>query len=311
MSTPVKRAGIVLMTYGSATTSKDVSTFLRHVYPDPSPELIAEFERRFDIVGSSPLVQITLDQAKSLQTNLDQQAGVGNYLVEAGFLHAEPFIEDAFATLSARGAQSIFGLLLSPQYSPHIMRGYDQALAAAAKRSGYGRGQAAMLGAWPTEPKFIELTSRRLTKVRAQLNQKYGHKIPVVFTTHSLPEVVVKRDPSYLDQLQATIDAIVARTGLPQREWHYGYQSAGHTPEPWLKPDLNDIIAELRQQKARAVLIVPIQFLADHLEILYDLDTAARQETEAGGVRYHRLPVANTNPLFIEALSDIVGREAL
>jgi ferrochelatase len=297
--------GIILMTYGSATTSKDVEPFLRHVYPNPDPELIAEFKRRFDIVGSSPLVQITKDQASALKTELGRRVP-GRYYVEPGFLHSEPFISDAMARLAKTPVTSVRGLLLSPQYSPHIMRGYDEALAAAAQA--HHMLDAAMLPAWPTEPKFIELTAGRLRHERAKLSQRYQAEIPVVFTTHSLPEPVVKRDPKYLDQLQSTYEAIAARAGLKPSDWHYGYQSAGHTPEEWLKPDLNDIIAELHARQVPAVLIVPIQFLADHLEILFDLDTAAREETEAGGVHYHRLPVANVHPQFIEALADIATR---
>ena len=308
MSTPTRKpTGIVLMTYGSATTSRDVSTFLHHVYPNPSQELITEFERRFDIVGKSPLVDITLMQAAALQTTLDHTAP-GRYVVEAGFLHSQPFIEDAVANLARRGAGTLQGLLLSPQYSPHIMRGYDVALEQAARQHGYSRGSYAMVGPWPAEPKFIQLLSNRLIASRANLQARHGQLPPVVFTTHSLPEAVVKRDPTYLDQLSQTIQGVVAAAGLAEGEWHAAYQSAGHTPEAWLKPDLNDVIAGLRTQDIPAVEVVPIQFLADHLETLYDLDVAAREETQSGGVHYHRLPAPNTDPMFIAALSDIVTR---
>lgn len=308
MSTPTEPTGVIIMTYGSATTSHDVESFLTHVYPNPSRELIDEFKRRFDVVGSSPLVQITIDQAKALQTLLDQRAGEKRFMVEAGMLHSAPFIDEAVGKLKSRGAKHIIGLLMSPQYSPHIMRGYDQALAAAGEQHGYEPGQVTMLGQWSTEPKFIQMLTEDLLKIRSQLEAKYKQPIPVVFTTHSLPENVVKRDPTYLDQLAATMEAVAANAKLNKSEYQAAYQSAGHTPEEWLKPDLNDVIAELKTRSVPAVIVVPIQFLADHLEILYDLDTAAREETEAGGVHYHRLPVANLNPLFIEALADIVER---
>ena len=140
------------------------------------------------------------------------------------------------------------------------------------------------------------------------MSKRYGQDVPVIFTTHSLPEEVVKRDPSYLSQLEATMLAVAEQAGLSAADYTAAYQSAGHTPEEWLKPDLNDVIAELAPNGVKGVIVVPVQFLADHLEILYDLDTAARAETEAGGVHYHRLPVANLNPLFIEALADIAER---
>jgi ferrochelatase len=295
------------MTYGSATTSRDVSTFLHHVYPNPSQELITEFERRFDVVGKSPLIDITILQAGALQSKLNQSAP-GKFIVEAGFLHSEPFIEDAVAKLHSRGAGNLLGLLLSPQYSPHIMRGYDLALEQAARQHGYSRGQYAMAGPWSGEPKFIDLLSRRVKASRAELRARHGQLPPVVFTTHSLPESVVRRDPSYLNQLDETIQGVVAASGLADGEWHSAFQSAGHTPEAWLKPDLTDVIAGLHSQNIPAVVIVPIQFLSDHLETLYDLDVAAREETESGGVHYHRLEAPNTDPLFIAALSDVVTR---
>lgn len=302
--------GVILMTYGSATTSKDVEPYFVHIYKNPPDDLVAEFKRRFDIVGSSPLVQITIDQAQALEQLLAKRAGERRYVVEAGMLHSAPFIDEAVGKLKARGATRIVGLLMSPQYSPHIMRGYNQALAAAGEAHGFAASDVTMQDQWSTEPKFIQMLSENLLSLRTELKQKYGQPIPVVFTTHSLPERVVKRDPSYLDQLSATTAAVAKAAQLNPSEYQSAYQSAGHTPEEWLKPDLNDVIADLKSQQVPAVIVVPIQFLADHLEILYDLDTAAREETEAGGVHYHRLPVANLNPLFIEALADIVGRAA-
>jgi ferrochelatase len=308
MSTPSKtlETGVILMTYGSATTSKDVDVFLRHVYPEPEIELIDEFKRRFDIVGSSPLIEMTVKQAESLELTLNATNRTVHYLVRAGMLHSGPFIAEAMVQLKSCGATRILGLLMSPQYSPHIMGGYNQAFAIAAEQSGYTAEQATIIDWWGTEAKFVELMGSRIRRTRRELEERYGQDIPVIFTTHSLPERVVQKDPDYLKQLQATTNAIVENAKLPAGTWYTAYQSAGHTPEPWLKPDLTDVIADLKQERTRAVLIVPVQFLADHLEILYDLDTAAREQTEEMGVRYHRLPVPGLDPLFIEALANIV-----
>jgi ferrochelatase len=308
MSIPIKTpiTGVILMTYGSATTSKDVESFLRHVYPEPEEELISEFKRRFDIVGSSPLVDVTIKQAEALELTLNATNPDLHYLVRAGMLHSGPFITEAMSELKSLGATRVLGLLMSPQYSPHIMGGYNQAFEQAAVQNGYNAGQASILGWWGTQPKFVELLGNRIRRTKQELEQKYQQTIPVIFTTHSLPERVVQKDPNYLKQLSATSMAVVANAQLQPGQWYTAYQSAGHTPEPWLKPDLTDVIADLKQTQTAAVLIVPIQFLADHLEILYDLDTAAREQTEEMGVHYYRLPVPGVDPLFIEALSDIV-----
>ena len=115
---------------------------------------------------------------------------------------------------------------------------------------------------------------------------------------------MVDRDPGYLDQIAETIDAVVERTGLERGRWQFAYQSAGHSPEEWLKPDLKDLLPGLRDDGHKAVLVVPVQFLADHLEILYDIDIAAREEAEEAGLAFNRIELMNTAP-FIRALADV------
>jgi ferrochelatase len=131
----------------------------------------------------------------------------------------------------------------------------------------------------------------------------------VIFTAHSLPESVIDRDRGYLDQIHETIDAIVARAGLPDGRWQFAYQSAGHSPEPWLTPDLKDLLPGLRDAGHSAVLVVPVQFLADHLEILFDIDVAAAEEAEEAGLAFNRTELPNTDPAFIESLRQVVERE--
>ena len=116
---------------------------------------------------------------------------------------------------------------------------------------------------------------------------------------------MVDRDPGYLDQIAETIDAVVERTGLERGRWQFAYQSAGHSPEEWLKPDLKDLLPGLRDDGHKAVLVVPVQFLADHLEILYDIDIAAREEAEEAGLAFNRIELMNTAPTFIRALADV------
>jgi ferrochelatase len=131
----------------------------------------------------------------------------------------------------------------------------------------------------------------------------------VILTAHSLPRPVVDREPEYIEQLMATVHAVVARAELAPGRWQFAYQSAGHSPEEWLKPDLKDLFPDLRAAGHEELLIVPVQFLADHLEILYDIDIAAREEAEAAGIGFNRIELLNTSPTFIHALSAVVARE--
>lgn len=292
------KIGVVLMTYGSATNAENVKAYMEHIYRGKVPDgIVADFEERYRLVGHSPLVEITEKQAKLLE-------GENKYLVRAGMLHSEPFIENAVGELRRAGVERLIGVILSPQFSSFIMDGYRSALVNAAEKNGFTKEAVVTAEPWPTEPHFIALLAGRIRTLLAK-------NTPVVFTTHSLPKRVVVKDPSYLEQLQATTDAILAELknmGTIDFEWYSAYQSAGHTPEEWLKPDLTDILAKLRDEKKSGVLIVPIQFLTDHLEILYDLDIAARKQCEEFGIEYHRTELPNTDPLFIEALANIVGK---
>ena len=215
-------------------------------------------------------------------------------------LHSEPGIEEAVARLAVAGVDRLVGIVLSPQWSPVIMGGYRRALDAAAWRLG-PEAELVLAGPWHRTPAFLDALAEKVTEALDRLDPE----VPVLFTAHSLPRAVVDRDPGYLGQVAETIDALVERTGLPRDRWQFAYQSAGHSPEEWLKPDLKDLLPGLRDAGHRSVLVVPVQFLADHLEILYDIDIAAREEATEAGLAFHRIELLNTSPRFIRALADV------
>ena len=296
------------MTFGSAQNATEVPAYLRSVRygGDPDPAVVAEFQRRYEVVGWSPLVRITLEQGDALQRLLDAKDGGGRYIVAVGMLHSEPGIDQAVEALARHGVDHVTGIVLSPQYSPIIMGGYDRALATACGRHLPG-ARVRVAGPWHTVPGFVDELAGRVTQALARFPKP--SRVPLIFTAHSLPKAVVDRDRGYIDQLMETIDAVAGRAGLGRARWQFAYQSAGHTPEEWLKPDLKDLLPGIRKAGYDDVLVVPVQFLADHLEILYDIDVAARQEAEDAGLRFHRIDLPNVSPKFIEALAEIVHRE--
>ncbi len=306
--------GVLLMTYGSATTAENVQAYMDHVYPNGVPQgLVEDFENRYALVGQSPLIAITREQARLTQELLNgKKAANIQYVVRVGMLHSAPFIADSLAELRQAGAERIIGIMLAPQFSPLIMSGYGVAWAEAINAQGYDESTAHIVESWPLEPHFIQLLAERTSAKLAELTKRYGMAPTVLFTTHSLPERVVDRDRSYLDQLKATTEAVVAKLGQPNLIWHQAYQSAGHTPEPWLKPDIVDVLADIRREQPneKGILIVPLQFLADHLEILYDLDIAGGEQCAEFGFEYNRIELPNTAPLLIEALASIVLQES-
>ncbi|HVC04738.1 MAG TPA: ferrochelatase [Candidatus Acidoferrales bacterium] len=303
------RLGIVLATFGSAVTSDDVPAYMASVRGgrEASPDLIAEFRRRYDLIGRSPLIDITREQARALQTLLDAGRGSGRAIVAPGMLHSEPSLSSALDAVIAGGAHTIVVVVLAPQYSPIILAGYERAVAAWS--AAHPDVEVRIAGAWHLIPEWIAALAERVTEALAQLDPAVRDTIPIIFTAHSLPRPVVDRDPGYITQLHDTATSVACALDLDASRWSFAYQSAGHTPEEWLTPDVKDLFPGFRDAGVTEVLIVPLQFLADHLEILYDIDIAAQEEAVEAGITMHRIALPNTQPAFIRALAAVVERE--
>jgi len=198
--------------------------------------------------------------------------------------------------------------VLAPQYSPLIFSGYERALAAAADEVATGI-TVHMAGAWHHTPSWISSLSQRVDEALSRFDAAARDRLAVVFTAHSLPRPVVERDPGYMVQIDETIAAVANRVGLRPEQWTFAFQSAGHTPEEWLKPDLTEVLPTIRDGGSTDVLVVPVQFVTDHLEILYDIDVAAAEQARAAGMGFHRIAMPNADPHFIAALAEVVDRE--
>src|SRR5687768_16946136 len=283
------------MTYGAPRDDADLTRYLAAVRGgrEPADELVAEMRRRYALIGGSPLVRITRAQAAAVEAEL----GAG-HVATAGMRFSDPSIADAVRNLVDRGADRIVGICMSPQWSLRLMGGYGEATREAAVRAGV---PAAFAPAWHREPAFIEAIAERVREALAAGDRATA----IVMTAHSLPKRVFEAEPEYIAELHETAELVASAAGLDHSRWHWAYQSAGHTQEEWLRPDLKDLFPGLVGHGAREVLVVPVQFLADHLEVLYDLDIAAADEARAAGLRYRRAAMANTQPAFIRALARI------
>ncbi len=303
--------GVVLATFGSAVTAEDVPAYLASVRGgrEVPEDLIVEFRRRYDLIGRSPLIDITLAQCAALQSLLDSERPGHATRVVAGMLHSEPSLTSALdaLALAAGGTQRIIVIALAPQYSPIILAGYERTVAA--WRAGHPEVDVRIAGAWHLMPDWLDALAERVEEALASLEPEIGSRIPIIFTAHSLPRPVVDRDPGYIVQLHETAAAVASRLGLGGDRWSFAYQSAGHTPEEWLTPDVKDLFPGLRSQGITEIMVVPLQFLADHLEILYDIDIAAGEEATEAGITMHRIALPNTQPAFIRALAAVVERE--
>lgn len=305
-----EQIGVVLMTYGSPTTLDDIPVYLKHVYGgrEANQKVIAEFQRRYDLIGGSPLLRITHEQATALEKELIAQHPNGpSYQVVVGMRFAPPFIADAIPVL-ANTANKLVGVIMSPQYSSIIMSGYVNALEESVENFKRNDLEVYITKSWNLEPYFLQALAERVQQALDRFPPEISARVPVLFTAHSMPRRVSKNEPNYINALKETASLVAKLVSLSKKRWMFCYQSAGHTREEWLKPDFADIMPKLQAAGHTHVLIVPIQFLADHLEILYDIDIGARNQTEACGIRFARIESLNTSPLFIKALAKVVKK---
>lgn len=297
------RLGVLLMTYGSpADDLHDLAGYLAAVRggraaPD---ELVTEFRRRYEVIGGSPLIPITRSQAQALERLLSVRGVDARATV--GMRFSEPSIAIGMRELADAGCDEVAGIVMSPQYSAMLMSGYQRALDAAATSLGERAPRIRLAPAWYGNPRFVAAVAQRIREGLRQVPDG----APVLLTAHSLPRRVADAEPGYLAQLRETAELVAAAAGLGER-WHFCWQSAGHEPGEWMKPDFADLVPELRDAGHTALLVAPIQFLADHLEILYDVDIGAREQAETAGMRFARIESLNVMPEFIEALADVAA----
>jgi len=301
------KLGVLLMTYGSpAPDLHDLPDYLGAVRGgrEAPAGLVAEFRRRYQVIGGSPLIPITLMQAEAVQERLRDE-GV-DAVVTVGMRFSRPTVLDGLTALGEAGCESVTAIIMSPQYSPLLMDGYQRALNEARAKLGRRAPTVHLAPAWHRERGFIAAVAERVQDGLSTLPDEP----PVLLTAHSLPRRVADQEPAYLEQLRETAELVADASGLDAGRWHFCWQSAGHEPGEWMKPDFADLLPRLRAEGHSAVLVAPIQFLADHLEILYDVDIGARGQAEEAGMAFARIESLNTSPTFIGALARIAQEAA-
>ena len=299
--------GVLLMTYGSpADDLHDIADYLAAVRGGrPAPDdVVAEFRRRYEVIGGSPLIPLTRAQAAAVEERLNAD-GV-DAAATVGMRFSEPSILSGLRELADLGCTAVSAIVMSPQYSELLMAGYRRAVDAAISELGPAAPAAHLAPAWYREPGFVAAVAERIGEGLAGLPEG----APVLLTAHSLPRRVAEAEPAYLDQLRETAESVAEVAGLGRDRWQFCWQSAGHEPGEWMKPDFSDLLPALRDAGHTAVLVAPIQFLSDHLEILYDVDIGAREQAEAAGMAFARIESLNVSPTFIGALASVARRSA-
>ncbi len=301
MNSPV---GVLVMAHGTPRTTEEIAPFYTRIRRGraPSAEQLAELEGRYRSIGGlSPLTERTQGQVAALRAALEARQP-GRFEVAYGAKHADPLIEDAAARLVASGADPLIGLVLTPHGST---MGSDEYLARARTIAAEAGRDFRAVPPWFAAPAFVEALAARVTDALDALAAQGSTRPVVVFTAHSLPERIRQAGDTYPEQLEASAKLVADAAGLAR--WQVAWQSAGRTPEPWLGPDVRDVLADLGvQPDVDGVVLCPIGFVADHLEVLYDLDVEAAAVAASCGLAFARTASLNDDPRLIAALADAV-----
>jgi ferrochelatase len=282
---------VVLMAYGSPERVDDVPAYYadirggRPIAPEHLDDLVARY-RRLGIEDSNPLNEIT----ERTRAELERQ--LGGIPVFTGMKHWTPHIADAAQAALAGGADRLVGLVLAPHYSALSIKGYRDQLEGAVD----GATDLRFVDSWHLEPAFVAMLAERIR----------GTDAHVVFTAHSLPARILDMGDPYKDQLLETSSAIANAAGIGY--WSFSFQSESPTGEPWLGPDILDHLTELHGGGVDHVLVCPVGFVSDHLEIRWDIDVEAREKAAELGMTLERVQMPNDDPSFVGALAAIVKR---
>lgn len=323
MGTPdTSPVAILLMAYGTPNSPDEVEPYYTDVRGGrpPTPQLLAELQERYRMVGGrTPLLEISRAQAAGLQAALDADAP-GRYRVYLGMKHWHPYIEAAVREMAADGVREALAVALAPHYSKLSIGGYISRIEAAqaklaAERAAGGTGESnepihfTYVESWHDEPLFWQAVA---AQARAALDVSFAPeeraRVFVLFTAHSLPQRIREWDDPYQRELLATARGVAGELGLAEGRWDFAFQSAGRTPEPWLGPDILDKVRDLVAQGERSILVCPIGFIADHLEIFYDIDVEARQLAGELGIHLERIEMLNARPSLVAALEAVVRK---
>ena len=294
------KIGVLLMAYGTPRSQEEILPYYTDIRRGraPTPELLAELTARYDAIGGiSPLAQRTESQRDELQRQLDA-IEPNRYSVRLGLKHAHPMIEEAVEDFARDGFTELVALVLAPHYSSYSIGQYVGRAREAAGPHGISvRG----IDSWATEPAFVNFLARDM---KARLDSM-PEDTRVLFTAHSLPQRIIDGGDPYPNELRATAEAVAAQVGLREGDqWSIAWQSAGRTPEPWIGPDILAVIDEFAEARTTsAVLVSACGFVADHLEVLYDLDIEAKAHAAQRGLAFVRTACVNDDTEVLRALA--------
>ena len=305
MSTPYD--AVLLIAFGGPSSREEIRPFLMRVTKGVRipPERLEEVAHHYEAVGGkSPLNEITSRQAVALRVGL--AAANVKIPVYVGFRNAAPFFSDTLNQMRADGIQRALGFILSSHQTEASWERYQKDIANARAEIGDQAPQVDYCPGWHDHPLFIQSWAERIERVLAQLPAHRRQSTPIIFSAHSVPSAMAGQSP-YEVQLEETA-RLIARS-LNCSQWNIAYQSrSGKPSDPWLEPDVGKVIQQLAKEGHAAVVVAPIGFVSDHVEVLYDLDIEARKIAQNLGMQFYRVSCPNDDPIFIRMIADVVAQ---
>jgi len=296
---------VLLIAFGGPTRPEEIRPFLENVTRGRRipPERLDEVVQHYELIGGrSPLNELTFRQAEALRRV------VGNMPVYVGMRNWEPYIADTLARMALDGVRRATGVILAPHATESSRERYVEAVDAGRTALGPRAPAIEYVASWHVHPLFVDAMAERVTAALDTLPEALRADARLVFTAHSVPLAAAERSP-YVAEIAASSQAIAGRLGRPG--WEVAFQSRSGSPrDPWLEPDVNATLERLATGGARAVVVAPVGFVCDHVEVLYDLDVAARATAGRCRLAFARAVTVNDHPLFVRMLADVIRESA-
>jgi ferrochelatase len=300
--------GVLVMAYGGPSSLDQLPGYLADIRSGrpTTPEVLAEITHNYSqIGGKSPLPAISSRQVEAIASRLDS----ARYRLYLGMRHWAPWIEEVVGQMVADGITHAISVVLAPHYSQLSVAKYQGKIADGLEMY-HGHIEFDHIASYHDAPKLIQALANRVALGLAEWPAADQDQVHVVFSAHSLPARILKMGDPYDVQLRETAQLVAAQAGLSSDRWSWSYQSAGRSPEPWLGPQLEEHLPALAAQGIKNVISIPVGFVSDHVEILFDIDIEAQKVARELGMRLVRPPALNDDPLYVETLVDLIQARA-
>jgi protoporphyrin/coproporphyrin ferrochelatase len=294
---------LLLLAFGGPRSLAEVEPFLARLFKGrrPSKEVLERVKERYRLIGgASPLLKITQGQAKALEKRLSEKGY--SFKSYVGMRYGHPSIEETMKEILGEGIPEVVAVPMAPFQSRESSGAYIEEVKRVQKDVGELLKVSFVVG-WHRHPLFLEAIREKVREGLMGFTPEERARVHLLFTAHSLPKSVVEKDP-YAREIEETIQGVVG--GLEHRAWRMAYQSKGGGTEEWVGPDVESVLTDLSKEGVQKVLVVPIGFVSDHIEILYDIDIVYREKAKTLGMKLRRTTSLNFSEKFIEALSAIV-----